>query len=165
VVTKSLCHSAWSKHEGLARTITWRVVREYGGDYEELFSESLVLFVQACKTWEKDKGSLSNWLAWKIYRGLQERKRTEARHKSITGPIADGELLGSLFHHDKNIDLIWKDLSDDSRLVLHILFGMDVKFRNTSLVRMSLRLKVQKETGWGNHKVTNCFREIEAALT
>ena len=154
----------WLKHHNLVKWTTWKIVKKYGGDFDELFSEALVLFTVACQRYEPYVGTIQNWIGFSVYKGLLEIKRTEARRLNITGTMSDD--LRFISSEPCPFEAIWTDLSDDSQSVLTLLFGLEGvrAFKNKSLAKLTLRTSLRTEKGWSNDKVNDCFREIEAAF-
>lgn len=154
---------AWSQHENLVRFHVWRIIKKYGGDFDELFSEALCLFVQAMEVYEPIAGTVQSWINFTIYKGLLEVKRTEARRLRITGPVSDD--LSSVYCRQCFLEELYKDLSTDSQDVLSLLFALDVqKFKNKSLAKLTLRQTLKDEMNWTNERINECFKEIEDAL-
>ena len=153
----------WIEHEKLVHWIVWRVCKRYGSDYDELYSHALVLFSEAAHLYESRVGSFSNWLTFRTYKGLQEIVRTDARRLRITGPVKEANEL--IPNRRDWLGKLIGDLSEDSRIVLEILFDLDTsKYKNKSLCKLELR-RILRAQGVGNQKISDCFREIEAALT
>lgn len=160
-------HWEWDDHKHLVYWTTWKAVKRYGGDFDELYSESLVLYEQAKRSYNPSLGSASNWICFQIFKGLQELKRNEARHKAITGQI---EKLGSRDVPNRKrvhlFDKIWSEASEETRTVLQVILGLDLgkgRFKNKSLAKLLIR-QTLKGIGYTNEQVDSCFREIEVAL-
>ena len=152
----------WEQHHNLVKWTTWKVIKRYGGDFDELFSEALVLFTDATLDYEPILGSLSNWIQFKVFHGLKEIKRTEARRLRIAGPMSGD--LSAIYKHDSYSESLLRDLSEDARFVLAVFRSLDLsRFKNKSLAKIELR-KALWEEDWDNDKVNECFREIEEAL-
>jgi hypothetical protein len=157
--------NAWGMHEDIVRWMIWKIIRTYGGDYEELLSEAFVLFAKAVKTHNPNLSSVSTWIGYTVYHGLLEIKRTEARRLNITGPVSSLSDLRDIVNPKDSLSDLWKILSPDSQCVLNVLFGMRglERFKNKSLAKLSLR-KELLSNNWSSEKVNRCFREIEAAV-
>lgn len=152
----------WHSHEKLVQWTCWRILRRYGGDFDELFSEALVLYVEAVNSFEESRGSMSNWITFKVFKGLQESKRVQARRLRITGPMES--VPTSIGEQEGFLEGLWKNLSHESRDVLGILFDLDTdQFKNKSLAKLHLRCTLQR-LGHSVDHINACFAEIEAAL-
>lgn len=161
----SICavEHAWSKHHDLVKWHTWRIIKRYGGDFDELFSEALVLFTQAVQSYEPILGELPNWIGYSVWHGLLEIKRTEARRLNITGAV--GSDLTGVHKQEGGLSSLWRDLSTEAQDLLGVLFDMDVSmYKNKSLAKCKWRQVMREDHGWDNQKISRCFREIEEAL-
>lgn len=154
----------WEEHHNLVHWHVWRAVKRYGGEFDELLSEALVLFTDAVQKYEPICGSVQNWIGFCIWHGLQEIKRTEARRLRITGLM--GNDLANVFSRDCPIECLEKDLSEESKDVLAVLFSLDEieSYRNKSLAKLTLREALKENKGWTNAQINRCFKEIEEAL-
>lgn len=156
--------AAWKQHEDLVRWSTWRIIRRYGGDFDELFSEALVLFTSAAQSYDPKMGSFSNWITFRIYKGLQEIKRSEARRLRIAGPRVGLDHASNMEQKTGLMEELSKLLSSESLEVVNILFSLDdSQFKNKSLLKLFLR-KTLRQLDFSNEKISECFSEIEAAL-
>lgn len=161
----STSHSAndlWATHEKLVQWTCWRIIKRYGGDFDETFSEALVLYVEAVNSFEQSRGSLSNWISYKVFKGLQETKRVQARRLRITGPMEN--VPATISKQEGFLSGLLKNLSTESQDVLAILFDLDTdQFKNKSLAKLHLRCTLQR-LGHSADRINACFSEIEAAL-
>lgn len=153
----------WAQYEQLVRWTTWRIAKRYNYDFEELYSEALVLYTQAVQSFDECNGSASNWIRFRIYKGLQEVVRTRARRLNITGPISN-ELSRVADSEDSFIATLWKEVSTDAQQALGILFDLDVsKLLNQSKVKLRWRVALM-DLRWTPDRIESCFAEIDAAL-
>lgn len=160
--TNGVSSSEWDAYKDLVKWTCWRIVRRYGGDYEECYSEALVHFVEAVQDYEPILGSLSNWISYKVYRGLQETKRTRARRLGYTGAWVEADesvpCRGDWFGSFCSL------LSSEAQVAAKVLVELDVGFYNKSIWKLEARRKLKK-LGYDNELVNKCFSEIEAAIT
>lgn len=154
----------WEQYEQLVRWVTWKVIKRYGGDYDELFSEALVAFTEATQSYDPNLGSLSNWIHIKCYKALQELRRTEARRNSITGPFVSLDEIKTIYSSKSVFEDLWSILSDEAQTVLDLLFHLDCsQYKNKSFAKLSVRSTLMRK-GWHKEEINQCFKEIEQAL-
>lgn len=154
---------AWTSQEKLVKWITWKIIRRYGGEFEELYSEACLLFVQAVQDFDESKGvKLSTWTTIKVYRGLQDLIRVRAARRRLVGK---DQKLRDYEQNPSFISTLLKDLSNESKTIVMLLFDFDSErtFKNKSLFKALVR-NVMKDRGLSNEEVDHCFMEIEAAL-
>lgn len=154
---------AWGVHEELVKWTTWRIVKRYGGDFEECYSQAIVHFLEAIHLYQPCKGSLSNWIHYKVYKELQETKRTQARRLGYTGALLDTDKV-PIVEKRSWLDGLVKLLSEEAKEALFVILTLDEDFHNKSLYKLKAR-QLLREQGYKNKTITSCFKEIEAALT
>lgn len=160
--------SAWVQYEDLVKWTVWKIVRKYGGDFEELYSEALVHFTEAVQCYEPYCGKLSNWISFRVYKGLQEIKRTQARRLRITGAVgrAEDNLVNAKRDFWSEIN---RAISVEAQQVLEVLLHVESRGKyngkNWSILKAATRSVLKKEHGYTNDLVNLCYSEIAQVLT
>jgi hypothetical protein len=72
------------EYEQYARLITKVVYlfrQRFGGEHAELLANANLLFVEACRTWRPELGPLSKRIAHRVWHGLLDKVRQEAKNR------------------------------------------------------------------------------------
>lgn len=156
--------ASWKDHEELVKWTVWKIVKKYGGDFEETYSEALLLYVEAVQLYDESRGSsLSSWVGFRLYKELQETKRNTARRLGYTGAWLNIDKT-SVTHKESWLDGLVKLLSVEAQEALFVILELNNVYHNKSLFKLKARRKL-REKGYKNESITSCFEEIEAALT
>lgn len=141
--------------------------RQYGGDLEEIIGEARLHYVRAFRTHEQSKGGLfTSWLRSKVWWGLLDRKRKEARHASrLTRVDLDLDKLPSR----RGLASILSDSTNEDVATL-----MELLRESPGELRALLRMAPERRrnglwdylrgVGWTAQRIRETFEEILEAM-
>jgi hypothetical protein len=154
----------------LIRSTVWSFMRYYPWhkDFEELFSQANLYFMQAYITHKNDKGSeFTSWLTNKIWRKLQDKDKNQMRiyKQSLRRPWLPCRELPS----EQMIDML-DELKTEGRNLLALYretYGeFEELFKSKSQPRKHKALyKHLKEQGWTRQEIQRAFMNVKLAVT
>ncbi len=156
----------WLRSEKLVQDLAWKHCRKYGGDWNEVYSEAMFLFVTASLSHDGLSCKLSTWISLKVSRGLQDwrmRERGERRKLQRVPMPADVEERRTSFSLLDWID----ELTHDARsVVAAILESPDEVLWAADAPRVQLRTirTLLLERGWTPEQVQGAFDEVRMSL-
>lgn len=72
----------YAEYHTWIRKLVSKFVGRYGGEWDELFAEANYLFVIHCKTWNPQIGELRKHISFRIWVGLLDLRRRNAKHQA-----------------------------------------------------------------------------------
>lgn len=97
--------------------------QQYGGDIEEAFAEGCKLFMDVIRLWKPGRGkSFSGYLRQRVFGGLLDIKRTQARRLSRLPRVGD-EVLDIVTDHRSSFDIeqTKREVSHDAKIVIRVV--------------------------------------------
>lgn len=151
---------------------------QFGGDFEELVGQALLIFIVQGKRWNTRRGSqFSTWMMNKIWRGLIDANKKRWRHPEpyIEDLIAE-KLWSSPTYSDRGTrfrvelyDRIGEDAQQVVDLILRpkqevLLKYIFAKTEGKKTERRALRRYLTLYKKWPDKRVDNAFWEIQSAI-
>lgn len=137
----------------------WRFRRRYGGNAEDLLSDSQEHYMRAVATYDPRRGSLGGWVRFVVWSQLLEARRTEARHHRIAPCVAFN--LNALRARSRfDIRRFAFELSEDGKAVVVAALALPVRCRD----RQQALLRALFAMGWSGVRIQRALREVRVAL-
>lgn len=155
----------------LIHSLVGKFCARYGTDFDDYLSLAHLTFLKCFAKFDPSQSSFTTFIHWKIWYRMMEQRRTDARTYRVSKIASDVDVemiprKGSPFSF---VDLI-DELSEDSRMVVQLVFGRDVQLalqsRNANgphTARSAIR-EVLEDLGWTRQRIVETFDEIAAAL-
>lgn len=178
---KEILAETYQDMQKLIYANAWDFWRIHGGDIDDLISQSMLIFIEACDTHNSDRAQLSTWISFKIKKGLLSylRKRNKL-HVQIDVRFFD------MFSFEKNnkayrvdnryfsVTELIDEMGQDAHLILQLFFEIPkdvmVQIRNSHSnvchVQAALRNRLYnrlRQLGWTKKRIKKAFDEIKNA--
>jgi len=147
--------------------------RQYGGDFEELFAQALVLFVdKAYDGYDDDSSTKFSAYVWfTIHRGLMDEYRRNIRRKNS---LPQEPLLDMPVHNERfDFDDFFYEASEDCKLVASLVlmppdeleteFVFDWDWTVTGC-KQAIRDYLMNFFEWTPRRISRAFRELTEEL-
>ena len=171
----------WEDVEALVRATVWRFMGQYGGDFDELFGQAQVAFMQGDARYREGQGTggerwahpyhteIRRWVWFELF----DRMRTEAERGERCRVSAEGEAVYNRTDGDwHRCRRLAAEVSDDAAVVLGLVFdppealaatirGRGGEGRN---YRSCIREHLRTNECWSAARINNAFEEIREEL-
>lgn len=153
--------AAYRQHRHDIRRAARRHAARYRQERDEIEAEANLLFVQACRTLDLDRGPLKPRVRSFLDLRLMDRQRKEAsRHMLLPRAWV---VLEDIHAPDYDTKLLLARLNPDAALLVRLALGCDWN-ENPRSLRRQLRLSL-RQLGWSHFRINRAFREIQEAIT
>ena len=143
--------------------------RHYGGSYQDLYEEGYNCFVDACMTYDEDRGtSFSTWVNWKVWRGLRRRAWILAHQKPRPKRVSvSWDAVEDTEDGPSRFRSLYSELSSDAKYTVGLALKLYDRPLRTETARTrvlsGLRKKFERY-GWEVPRITGSFNEIRRAI-
>lgn len=156
--------------ERLIDQLTWKFVRQYGGDFEELQSRAREWFCDTImRNYNPHKAKLTTYTQIRIWNEFKSLARSCAvRNNKLHQKTTDLELIQQKPRFDA--ESFAAELSEDARYIVELLFDK-TSVKNHNAIDWSTAQKIGwcledslKKLGWTAVRISESFKEIKDAL-
>jgi len=164
---KDALTETYADMERLICKIVWRLTNAYNADFEEVRSEANLIFLNAMKTYDEEKGALSTHLTCQITRRLQtylhnQKKQTAVYLVSLFEDIEDPTSNLSM------IDIL-DEVGEDAKTLIDLVLETPVDFMNSirpnaKNFKTNMKRHSVKILGWTKRHYKETFEEVTNAL-
>ena len=184
-VRRATADETYSELKNLIYSTVWNVVKQYGGDFDELMSDANIAFLEAYANFD-GSSSFSSWVrqsVWfKCVDSIRDRLTEQQRYKRLQDDTKNGVPIQRTAH-DEQVDGIpdtfstWslngllEDLTEDARIVVQLTLETPVELEavvqakggQPRNLRSSLRSYLA-EMGWTACRIAESFNEVRRVL-
>jgi RNA polymerase sigma factor (sigma-70 family) len=146
----------YKDHTRLLHKICWDFRTRYGGDWEELRSIANLHFMQAIRSYDDKRASLSTWVRLKVWNALRDNQKKETvrnRREHFNYDIPDRQRF--------DLDQFKKELSPKARRMINVALA---KRERTKKEKRNAVIQYFKDIGWSMKTIMEGFAEIAEAL-
>lgn len=164
----------WEDTEKWVYSIVHEFIRHHGGDFHELLANASIYFVRAHQSYDSDFGSWTNWVRYKVWKGLIDDLRNEMRWRERNSQLAEIDALMIEGRGDLHFSLgeLLAQLSSDAVIAIHFALNPPPKLRlvadinggGPDNIRAALRQHLRSELNWSHNRVRSVMEEIRGAL-
>jgi DNA-directed RNA polymerase specialized sigma24 family protein len=172
----------------LIQSTIWKFRARYGGDVQEMLSESGLSFIKAYRGYQKSKSQFQTWLRIKVWNSLLEMRRRQSAlsanfhkacqlrlnsHPDKVLNIQQGEEVPTTPSPKETISQKFQDLSDDAILAIHLAIDPDLEvilrtkeqfhFTGPHHKRKAIK-RYLRAIGWGWQRIDLAFEEVKESL-
>lgn len=167
------------KYDDVRKLIYYQARRfylRYGGDFDDIVGQSLLIFIQASLKFKLRHGNkFSSYIANKIWHGLIDYHKKYWKHpQPLLEDIVTERFISIPSYSDRamkfKIELV-DSLGQNARLVVRHIFNPDRKLKailrykeGKRIERRAIRQYLIKHRGWTHNRVDNAFWELQKAL-
>lgn len=157
-------------------TVCNKYKAKYGGEIDELESQSSVLFMEAYYSYKPDLGKFAQWVAWKVWFGLLTYRRKKNRGEIfLAEQIAAGkDGIGNRVARQNNFLFnLRRSVSAEAGDVLSLIFDIpneiqeimmtEKKSQHPQYLRAAVKSHLEKD-GWRKAEIREAFNEIREAI-
>jgi len=153
--------------EKLICKIAWRFANAYNADLEEVQAEASLIFLNAMKTYDEEKGRLSTYLTLRITWGLIGYFEKQKKQTAVYS-VASFEDIEDLTSNLSVIDIL-DEVGEDAKTLIDLVLETPVDFMNAirpnrKNLRASMRRHATKILGWTTRHYKETFEEVTNAL-
>lgn len=154
----------------VAQAMTRSFVAHYRIDPDDAWSEAMLGFVRAIRSFDADRMAFTSWVGEKVKRALMSLLRRKVEEARRRGPLAEEPAAKETPRFDAEYFL--STLTDDAKTLVLAVFRppMDVRVTMAEMGRESavnfrtaLRIFLA-DCGWEPHRVDAAFREVRSKL-
>jgi len=163
----------YSEYEKLMIATAARIRNFYGGDFDELLSESRLIFMQALKSYNPKVAKFSTWLVFNLNIRLVDYLRKEYKLNRGNFIGIDDVFIETYISSNKDFSVLkfLDGFTSDALYVINLFFKIplwkmdDILERNKreydarSQVRRCLYNRL-RQLGWSRNRTLNTFNEI-----
>ena len=165
---KATCEETYLEVENLLRSIVWKLVRKYGGDFEEMMQEAACIYIAAYENFDGRipfSSWLYNWVRWTLMDQLRLRLSRGQRYEptneqDIPGTYRDWTATKFMEEMGEDAAMVAKLVLETPAELAKIVSGKGSEPRN---YRSSIRTYLS-DLGWTARRVAASFSEIRHAL-
>lgn len=150
--------------------LLWKIAHDfaqkYGGDVEEYFSDSLLAFMRAYRTYHTAHVSFTTWLRTAAWRAMLDSYRTRlgkiARRKLNGGleTAADLSVLADTTPAPFDIEVF----SPDVQTVIRLVFDLPPDIQTSQTKAKNTLRKTLRALGWSAARIAETFTEIRRVI-
>jgi len=161
---------AYLSIERLIYHIVFKFQKSHGGDFDDLFQEANLIFLQSYSSFNHSLSALSTYAWTCVWRGLSEYHRKEKKQKAIR-PYNES-ILESGYYHRFSLYILTESMSNDAKDLVTLILDPpnDIKEKTlkngtkpydlASIVKKHLNYKL----GWTGKRIRETFEEIKEIL-
>lgn len=167
------------ENNNLVRRIAWSFSTSTGLSFDDLYQEGIIAYLEALKTYDKDKGRISTYMWACISNQLKNYVKEENKHRDNTVSIVEivpsefGEdLPANEFEHelidndfDRQISFM-ESLTKGASELLDVIIDsqMELLCLNKNDVNDKIKEKM-KVSGWKRNKILGDLKELKIAYS
>ena len=142
--------------------------RKYGGNHEDLFSQSQEIFLAAHDQFDPNKGmKFSTYIRQAVWwRLLDQLRHDQHRLNQLPRQEFDGDTIKA--EEEKNFDLddfcIITGLSEAAKTIVHLTTSRSEVPGEVHRGKAALKKILADELGWIPYRIRKAFREVTKAL-
>ncbi len=142
----------------LIRKIAWSFHHTTSKDWDDLFQEAALAYLESLRTYNPKKGKITTYAWWCITSRLTSYLRKERKHSD---PLQD---IGAMDWADDTSDLLDR-LSPDAQKIATVVLHSPRKFCYRSRYVARCRLsRVMLRKGWSALRIQQGMKELKIAL-
>lgn len=157
----------------LIDTVAIRFWEKYRGDREEIFAESRLHFMKAFRTYNKRHAKFSTYVWLKVWNGLLDTKRKQARQASKLNKVTLE--FSTVKKKEKfELDKFLSQISDDARFVVDLALNptpstewylkqKDYRRQLGQVMRKIIKSQLRRR-GWNSSRIVSAFKEVRETL-
>jgi len=166
---KDVLTETYKDMEKLVCKIAWRFAKTYNADFEEVQAETNLIFINAMKTYDKEKGALSTHLTHQITRRLQTYFKQQWKQQNQIPTINVDLVCIETPSSDFTLIDIIDEVGEDARTLIDLVLETPVDFMNAIRpnrrnLRASMKRHSTKILGWTKRHYKETFEEVTNAL-
>jgi DNA-directed RNA polymerase specialized sigma24 family protein len=130
-----------------------------GLDYEDLFQEAQLAYLEALRTYDKDRGAVSTHVWWCVSNRLKNyiKKENEERVCSIPAEEYDVPISSTPF---------WEKLSKDATRIADIVLDSPQTFLKLGKTHSPKKIKeIMMNEGWDKKKIQRSISELQTVFS
>ena len=145
----------------LIRKIAWSFHKTTGEDWEDLFQEAALAYLEAMRSYDPSRGKISTYMWWCVTSRLKSYLRKEStltNHLcSIEDTLADVPVYNSL---------VFESLTNDTQQIARTVLLCPKKFVVSKRSSAYRRLRrVFRHRGWERDRVARGIKDLEAVFS
>lgn len=159
----------------IIRKVVWSYVRSTGLEYEDLYSEACLAYLEALPSYDPNKSKKTTFV-WNVTKNrINNILKAYSRNKEE--PLSDGEAMEELLQgreewnpeHVVISEEYWQELfgslSPEAQVICHMVNNGEI-YIDTDKPRQARGIiaKTLREQGWGKSKIWKTFKEIKSVL-
>jgi RNA polymerase sigma factor (sigma-70 family) len=146
------------KMENLLKKLARSYNQTTGLDYDDLFQEANVAYLEALRTYNKDRGALSTHVWYCVSNRLKNYIKKE-KEEIGSVPIEECNQIVSTTP-------FWEKLSKDAILVAEIALNRTSLFLNLRKTRTPGRIRrVMRAEGWDTNRINHALYELKTEFS
>lgn len=169
-VARKNASETYDECKTLIYSTVWKVVRTYGGDFDELMSEANAAFLDAYRTFD-GSSAFTSWLRQRVWYSCVSFVRDRLDERSRYEPAEDVQIA------DRNrsswsIQQMAEDLGEDALLVVKLVVetptDLERVYQAKGAQPRNLRSSIRQylaEAGWTAARIAESFNEVRRALS
>ncbi len=144
----------------LIRKIAWSFHRTTGLEWDDLFQEAALAYLEALRTYNPEKGRITTYMWWCITSRLKDYLREERKYKQPICSIEDVDV-----DYPTACTPLFESLSNDAQLITDIIQATPKKFiALTPQLAKRRVIKITIRKGWSRTRVWRSIQELKLAL-
>ena len=152
------------KDLNLIRKVAWSFNKTTGIEFDELFSEASLAYVEACKSHDEKKASLSTWATRIMTQRLTHFCDKEKRNHH--DPLQEGDTISHENQEKRSLFKEWiTELPKDMQLICQIIFEAPEEILascpKTSRSKLTKKLRTMQ---WSWPRIWDGIRNMKSAL-
>jgi RNA polymerase sigma factor (sigma-70 family) len=144
------------ENELLIRKIAWSFSTSTGLEFDDLFQEASLAYLEALKTYDPDKGRITTHLWHCVHNQLKNYLKLQNKEKVLS--IEDVEIGKTV----NNIPF-WEELNSEAQEIAEVVLDSPKDFLNVPADEAQIQLtKIMLQKGWNWIKICSGIKNLRA---
>lgn len=149
------------ENENLIKKIVGIFHRNSNLEYDELLQEARLSYLKAMKTYDPEKGRLSSYLWFCIYRDLQNFYNKEKNYSKVIALTEDYTEVDRI----ENSGFFFESLTKDAHEIAKFVLSAPENFVKSKTVAKRKVLQFMRQKHWNEKKVNQTIENLKLAFS
>jgi DNA-directed RNA polymerase specialized sigma24 family protein len=152
------------ENKKLLRKIAWEYAKRSRVDFQDLYQEACLAYLEAIRTHNIEKGSITTFTWHCVANHLKNYITTELKQQGISIDDCDSYKPEFSYYSESIFDSLSKDATEVVRIIIDSPFQFLALANNKFKVQRQVR-KMLTDKNWNKAKIENAFKNLKIAYS